>query len=168
MMYFGRGKTLSILAVCLLGALLCLPNLIAAPAAWLPWHQIHLGLDLRGGSYLLMQVDMSAVEHERLDALADDARGALLKQHLYYQNLAAEPSNNRVFLHVRNPAQQHQPRGAGRILRRHARWRQPRAHNVAQRAQAHGAACGGAVDRNRAPPHRRDRGRRSANHPPGG
>jgi protein-export membrane protein SecD len=106
MMYFGRGKTLSILAVCLLGALLCLPNLIAAPAAWLPWHQIHLGLDLRGGSYLLMQVDMSAVEHERLDALADDARGALLKQHLYYQNLAAEPSNNRVFLHVRNPAQQ--------------------------------------------------------------
>jgi len=106
MMYFGRGKTLSILAVCLLGALLCLPNLFAAPAAWLPWHQIHLGLDLRGGSYLLMQVDMSAVEHERLDALADEARAALLKQHLNYQNLAAEPANNRVFLHVRNPAQQ--------------------------------------------------------------
>ncbi len=106
MMYFGRAKTLSILAVCLLGALLCLPNLIASPAAWLPWHQIHLGLDLRGGSYLLMQVDMAAVEHERLDNLADSARSVLLKLHLGYQNLAAEPANNRVFLHVRDPAQQ--------------------------------------------------------------
>ena len=27
---------------------------------WLPWRTIHLGLDLRGGSYLLMEVDMSA------------------------------------------------------------------------------------------------------------
>jgi protein-export membrane protein SecD len=106
MMYFGRAKTLSILAVCLLGALLCLPNLIASPAAWLPWHQIHLGLDLRGGSYLLMQVDMAAVERERLDTLADSARSALLKQHLGYQNLAAEPGNNRVFLHVRDNSQQ--------------------------------------------------------------
>jgi protein-export membrane protein SecD len=106
MMYFSRAKTLAILAVCLLGALLCLPNLMPAPAAWVPWHHINLGLDLRGGSYLLMQVDMGAVEHERLDALADNARSALLKEHVGYQNLASDPSHDRVFLHVRDPAQQ--------------------------------------------------------------
>ena len=106
MMYFDRAKTLFIVGVCLLGALLCLPNLMASPAPWLPWHQIHLGLDLRGGSYLLMQVDMNAVQHERLDALADNARSALLKQHIGYQNLAAEAANQRVFLHLRDPAQQ--------------------------------------------------------------
>jgi preprotein translocase subunit SecD len=59
MMYFSRLKTWLILGTCVLGVLLSLPNLFAAPAAWLPWRTIHLGLDLRGGSYLLMQVDMS-------------------------------------------------------------------------------------------------------------
>ncbi len=105
MMYFGRGKTLAILGVCLLGVLLCLPNLMPAPAAWLPWRAVHLGLDLRGGSYLLMQVDMDAVQHERLDALADGARSELLRARVGYQNLAAEQASQRVFLHLRDPAQ---------------------------------------------------------------
>ena len=59
MMYFSRLKTATILAVCVLGVLLCLPNLLAAPAGWLPWRQVRLGLDLRGGSYLLLEVDMA-------------------------------------------------------------------------------------------------------------
>ena len=37
MMYFSRLKTAVILGVCLLGVLLCMPNLFPAPAAWLPW-----------------------------------------------------------------------------------------------------------------------------------
>ena len=108
MMYFSRIKTLLVLGVCLLGFLLCLPNATHAPADWLPWRRVNLGLDLRGGSYLLMQVDMAAVEHERLDALADNARSVLQKNAgglIGYQNLAAEPANHRVFLHVRDPAQ---------------------------------------------------------------
>ena len=47
MMYFSRAKTASILGACLLGLLLCIPNLFPSPAAWLPWRQVHLGLDLR-------------------------------------------------------------------------------------------------------------------------
>ena len=105
MMYFSRAKLWGIIGVCLLGILLCLPNVMPAPASWLPWHSVHLGLDLRGGSYLLMQVDMDAVQHERLDALADGARSELLAAHLGYQNLAAEPANQRVFLHLRDPSQ---------------------------------------------------------------
>ncbi len=105
MMYFSRAKTWGIAAICLLGALLCLPNLMPAPAAWLPWRAVHLGLDLRGGSYLLMQVDMDAVQHERLDALADGARTELLRAHVGYQNLASQPAEQRVFLHVRDPSQ---------------------------------------------------------------
>ncbi len=105
MMYFSRAKTLGIAAACLLGVLLCLPNVMPAPAAWLPWHSVHLGLDLRGGSYLLMQVDMDAVQHERLDALADGARAELLRAHVGYQNLTAQPGQQRVFLHLRDPAQ---------------------------------------------------------------
>jgi protein-export membrane protein SecD len=105
MMYFSRSKTLGVIAVCLLGFVLCLPNLMPAPASWLPWHRVNLGLDLRGGSYLLMQVDMAAVEHERLDALADNVR-AVFRGKIGYQNLAAEPDQHRVFVHLRDAAQQ--------------------------------------------------------------
>jgi protein-export membrane protein SecD len=105
MMYFGRAKTLAILAVCVLGALLCLPNILPAPAPWLPWRHVALGLDLRGGSYLLMQVDLQAIEAERLDTLADAARSTLINAHLGYRDLAAQPASHRVFLHLRDPSE---------------------------------------------------------------
>ena len=89
MMYFSRLKTTLILGVCVLGALLCIPNLIPAPASWLPWRTVHLGLDLRGGSYLLLEVDMKAVIKERLEALADAVRQALRPGNIFYQSLAA-------------------------------------------------------------------------------
>ena len=66
MMYFSRLKTWTVLGVCLAGLLLCLPNLFAPPTNWMPWRTIHLGLDLRGGSYLLLEVDMTTVMKERL------------------------------------------------------------------------------------------------------
>ncbi len=104
MMYFSRGKTLAILGVCLLGLLLCLPNFMAAPGPGVPWRRVHLGLDLRGGSYLLMQVDLEAVEHERLDALADAAR-QVLRSRGGYQNLVADPGSQRLTVRLREPAQ---------------------------------------------------------------
>ena len=77
MMYFSRLKTWTILGACLAGLLLCVPNIAPSPAGWIPWRTIHLGLDLRGGSYLLLEVDMNTVMKERLDSLGDGARQAL-------------------------------------------------------------------------------------------
>jgi preprotein translocase subunit SecD len=74
MLYFSRLKAASVLGACLLGLLLCLPNFWAAPNHWMPWRQIRLGLDLRGGSYLLMQVDMAAVGREKLGSTVDQVR----------------------------------------------------------------------------------------------
>src|SRR5208282_3469783 len=105
MMYFSRLKTWLILGGCLLGAILCLPNLVAAPAAWLPWRTVHLGLDLRGGSYLLLEVDMKAVIKERLDGLVDGVRQALRPGSIFYATLEAQAEQNRVLLKLRNPAQ---------------------------------------------------------------
>jgi len=105
MLYFGPLKTALIFGACLLGAVLCLPNLMPSPAAWLPWRQIHLGLDLKGGSYLLMQVDMDAVVKERLDSVVEQARTALRSSGTFYTGLAADPSQTRVTLRLRDPAQ---------------------------------------------------------------
>ena len=104
MMYFSRMKTAVVLAVCLLGILLGVPNLFPAPASWMPWRTVHLGLDLRGGSYLLLEVDMKAVLKERLDSLTDGARQALRGAQIFYQSLDAQPEQNRVLLRLRDPA----------------------------------------------------------------
>ncbi len=102
MLQFSRLKTALIFGACILGALLCLPNLFPAPASWMPWRQVHLGLDLRGGSYLLLEVDMDAVRKERLDAIVDSARQALAGK---YRNLTEQPAQSRVLIGLRDPAQ---------------------------------------------------------------
>ncbi|MDE2334254.1 MAG: protein translocase subunit SecD [Rhodospirillales bacterium] len=97
MLYFSRLKTVTVLGICLLGVLLALPNAMPAPAAWLPWRTLRLGLDLRGGSYLMMQVDMAAVTRERLTSLAEGARQALRQAGLVrYRVTASDAAQNLV------------------------------------------------------------------------
>src|SRR5580704_17927122 len=103
MMYFTPLKTAVILGLCLLGAILCIPNLFPAPAPWLPWRPVHLGLDLRGGSYLLLEVDMKAVVKERLESIVDAVRQALRPGAIFYQTLEAQPEQNRILLKLRDP-----------------------------------------------------------------
>jgi len=103
MMYFSRLKAAAILGVCLLGLLVSLPNVLPSPASWMPWRAVHLGLDLKGGSYLLMEVDMKAVIKERLDGLVDGIRQALRPGAIFYQTLEAQPDQNRVVLRLRDP-----------------------------------------------------------------
>src|SRR3954468_12541327 len=100
MMYFSRMKTTVILVVCLLGMLLGVPNLFPAPASWIPWRTIHLGLDLRGGSYLLLEVDMNAVIRERLDSLADSARQSLRRAGIARFVVTPQAPENRVVARI--------------------------------------------------------------------
>jgi protein-export membrane protein SecD len=104
MMYFTRARTFVILGLCLFGAILCIPNASRAPAPWLPWRQVHLGLDLQGGSYLLMQVDMGSVIKQRLNGLADQVRRALVQKSLFYRSIEVQPAQNRVVAQLRDPA----------------------------------------------------------------
>ena len=68
MLHFSRSRTILILAACLLGALLAVPNFLAPGSlpSWVPQPRINLGLDLQGGSHLLLEVDMKTVLKERL------------------------------------------------------------------------------------------------------
>jgi len=89
MLYFAPWKTALIAIVVLIGLLFSLPNFVPAServnaegepvGIWstLPHQTINLGLDLRGGSHLVFQVDMEEVRVERLSNLADDARAAM-------------------------------------------------------------------------------------------
>ena len=106
MMYFSRLKTWLVLGACALGVLFSLPNLMPAPAPWMPWRTIHLGLDLKGGSYLLMEVDMAAVIKERLGSLADSARQALRRGGVERFVVTAQPADNRLLVRLGDATQQ--------------------------------------------------------------
>jgi protein-export membrane protein SecD len=92
MLYFANWKVLVICAVCALGVLLSLPNLFT-PAQldklphFVPHKQVALGLDLRGGSYLLLQVDVAAAQSERLNSLVETVRTTLLNAKIGYTGL---------------------------------------------------------------------------------
>jgi preprotein translocase subunit SecD len=103
MMYFGRFKTWLVLGLCALGVLLALPNVLP-DAGWLGGRTIRLGLDLRGGSYLLMQVDMGAVVKERLDGLAESARRALDRAGARPFTVATQAAHNRLLAKISDPA----------------------------------------------------------------
>jgi len=105
MMYFSRLKTALVIGACLLGALLCVPNIFQAPAAWMPWRTIHLGLDLRGGSYLLLEVDMSTVIKERLDSLADASRQALRTAKIDRYVVTPQADQNRLLVRLGDASQ---------------------------------------------------------------
>jgi len=81
-MYPSRWKLATYAVVVLLGCLITAPNLLTREQLkhlpdWLPTPQITLGLDLRGGSHLVLEMDRASVLRERLDALADDVRTSL-------------------------------------------------------------------------------------------
>ncbi len=106
MLYFTRAKTLAIAGLCALGILLSLPNLCPKPAflpSFIPWNQVHLGLDLRGGSYLLLQIDFAAVEKQDLASLVDQVRQSMRTAGLGYTGLHADDANNQVVLHLISP-----------------------------------------------------------------
>ena len=104
MMYFSRLQTWLILGVCALGVLFSLPNLMPQPASWVPWRAIHLGLDLKGGSYLLLEVDMNAVIKERVDSMADSARQSLRRAGIPRFLVTAQHAQNRITVRVDDPA----------------------------------------------------------------
>lgn len=92
MLRFPTWKIVVILAVCLAGVIYSLPNLFPRAEMermpeWLPHQQINLGLDLQGGSHLLLEVNLDAVIDERLNSLLDDVRATLRPERIGYRGL---------------------------------------------------------------------------------
>jgi preprotein translocase subunit SecD len=91
MLYFSRWKALAIILTALLVCLCAVPNFFAEARvkSWPVWAQRHLvlGLDLQGGSYLLLEVDSNYVKKEKLDQVRDDVRRVLREAKIGYTGL---------------------------------------------------------------------------------
>jgi preprotein translocase subunit SecD len=93
MLYFTRWKALAIILTALVVCLFAVPNFFpeATVKSWPLWAQRHLvlGLDLQGGSYLLLEVDSNYVRKEKLDQVRDDVRRVLREAKIGYTGLNA-------------------------------------------------------------------------------
>ena len=74
--------------ICFLGILYAIPNFTSFPKvnnnSFLPGKTINLGLDLQGGSYLLLEADIKSVINERLETISDDVSRKLNEYDLPY------------------------------------------------------------------------------------
>ncbi len=95
MVYFAKWKVVLVISICVLGLAFSVPNFLTAEQAakvpgWLPHKQLHLGLDLQGGSHLLLEVDLKTVTRERLDNLVHTLRVTLRGGKIGYRELGVE------------------------------------------------------------------------------
>lgn len=86
--------------VTLSAALFAAPNFMKVNSSYLPDQSVNLGLDLRGGSHLLLEVDLDHYISDQYSMIADNLRKELRKGKVGYKNLKALSSN--IQLELRN------------------------------------------------------------------
>ena len=101
MLHFTRWKTVAIWAVVLVSVLFALPNLfsqsmLSMVPSWLPHKQMPLGLDLQGGSHILLQVERADLVKDRLETVRDDVRRLLREAKIEYSGLSAAGQDIKV------------------------------------------------------------------------
>jgi protein-export membrane protein SecD len=99
-------RIITILIV-LAGALIALPNALPDKVlhrfpSWLPSSAVNLGLDLQGGSYLLLEVQLDQVQKDKAETMIGDIRAAFRKAHIGYTDLGAR--NDTVSVKIRDQA----------------------------------------------------------------
>ena len=92
MIIFEKWKSFSIGLVVLSALVTALPNIIPMQG-FLDDRRINLGLDLQGGSYLQLKVDIDAVVEERLGNLAEAIRTEMRTARVTIRNLEADTSS---------------------------------------------------------------------------
>jgi preprotein translocase subunit SecD len=95
MVNFPTWKKVLVALVCLFGLSFAVPNFIPVETNnklpdWLPHKTVNLGLDLRGGSHLLLEVEVQAVIDEYLDAMVDSVRAELRGERIRYRALGKQ------------------------------------------------------------------------------
>ncbi|MBJ7409076.1 MAG: protein translocase subunit SecD [Phenylobacterium sp.] len=108
MLTLSRWKVLLVVLSVVFGALFALPNALPQDVrdglpAFMPKKTLNLGLDLQGGSYLLLEVDTNALRSERLTNMLEDVRTQLREEQIQFTNLAVV--NGAVVVRITDAAQ---------------------------------------------------------------
>ena len=108
-------RILIIIGICLVGVFFAIPNILSNPQNLPKWWQpISLGLDLQGGSSLLLQVKMDDVLKDKMSTLEDSVRQSLREHKIRYQDLKS--SDKGVFVKISDYAARDKAKEAFRKL----------------------------------------------------
>lgn len=94
MLHFSRWTSILIWLATAFSILFAAPNfvpkdLLAKLPSWVPHSTMTLGLDLQGGSYIMLKLERGDIIKERVDTTLDDVRGNLRKANVGYTSLVA-------------------------------------------------------------------------------
>ncbi|WP_298331442.1 protein translocase subunit SecD [Asticcacaulis sp.] len=94
MMQLSRWKITLVTLVTLLGIWFSLPNLLPKTVldqyGFLPKNGLNLGLDLQGGSHLLLEVDTEALARDKIKNLTEETRDRLRSAGIAFGSLTAQ------------------------------------------------------------------------------
>jgi len=109
-MQFSPVRTAIIVAVTLLGFFFALPSFLPqtvrdAWPSWLPSQTIVLGLDLQGGSHLLLEVNQDNIVTERLADLRRDSRTILANDNGIGNLITTDEATRSISIELTDPTQ---------------------------------------------------------------
>jgi preprotein translocase subunit SecD len=107
MLTLSRWKLILVAVTIVFGLMFALPNALSPKArealpGFLPRQTLNLGLDLQGGSYLLLEVDTNALRNERLTNMVEDVRTQLGEKKIAFSGLAV--AGGAVVVRITDPA----------------------------------------------------------------
>jgi len=102
-----------ILIVAIAGILFAAPNFLPQQwrdslPGWLPQPGLVLGLDLQGGSHLLLEVDREGIVAQRLSDVRRDARNILANQNGIGNIITTDEANNAIYIELTDTTQKEQ------------------------------------------------------------
>ncbi|RYH01496.1 MAG: protein translocase subunit SecD, partial [Alphaproteobacteria bacterium] len=120
MFYFSRWKSVLIWLSVLLSVWLATPNFLSqsvinALPSWVPKNSMTLGLDLQGGSHIMLKLERNDILKERRETILDEIRANLRKASIGYTSLAA--NGQAITFKLRDPGQTEAAREALKDLR---------------------------------------------------
>jgi len=129
MLQFSKTQIAGIVGLIILGLAFAIPNFLSEETrnnlpGFLPKTTINLGLDLQGGSYLLLGVDTDKVIDDRMRAVMSDIRREMRpnraggRERVSIDNLAYNEATNVVTLRLRNEADLNEARDRVRDVTR--------------------------------------------------
>jgi preprotein translocase subunit SecD len=122
MIHIPTWKIVLTVLVSVLSLLYAAPNLMGTEfqtwarqslPSWMPGQTVNLGLDLRGGSHLLLQADMDGVIRQKTEDLVNALRPELREKKIGYQGIGTIPNGIKVTVTSEGDADE-----AKRIIRR--------------------------------------------------
>jgi preprotein translocase subunit SecD len=123
MLQVARWRIILVLFVTVMGIAFAFPNFVPASVrdslpGFVPKQAINLGLDLRGGSQLLLEVDVATMQRQQLDNIADQMASALRAAEPRIAYTGRGVVNNAARVRVVDPAQLERGMDALRTLAR--------------------------------------------------